>query len=527
MNPGKLTFILYFVSLLTGCQSNSDKSPSTEKTIRVAIPEDPQTSDPRFTQTLLDSTVMHALYEGLFRIDSAGNIQYALAEEVTPSQDLTQYVVRLKKSVWSDGTPLTAADFVETWKSILDPASASPNASQFYSIKGAKAAKEGKLPLDEVGLKIVSDNEFTIELERPLSYFDKILATQFFLPVSQKTRDNRLLNPAEMDYNGPFLLKEWKSHNVLVFKKNPLYWDSSNVQLDQLAFLITDEANALSLFKKNALDWIGSPMHTLPQDAIDYLKQNNMMQTAPSCGTYWIRFNTEAPPFDSLAMRKAFNSALNRTEIVDHVTQGGQIPALSILPASISLNENGYYQDNQPTVALENLNTAFSQPNISSETPKLLYVSNDRNNKLAQTIQQQWQNGLNIPIILVASEAKTCFEKRAKKDYQMLLGSWFAEIDDPVGFLDVFKSKDNGINCTGWEDAGYAALLEEANQESDKIKRKALLAKAETILMDHMPIAPLFHSTYNYVKNENIQGVYFSELGFLDFKTATIQAAPK
>lgn len=518
----RIASIMTSLLLLAGCNTQESTTDFSPNTLRVALEGDPQTLDPRMARTLTDATVMQMLYEGLMRVNREGELRHALAQDIKVSLDLKTYEIHLKPSFWSDGSPLVAADFVETWRSMLDPAFPSPNAAQLFVIKGAKEAKEGSLPLQDVGLTTISDSSFSVELEQPTAYFLQLLSTHFYLPLpaSVRSKGQPTADPHAHLYNGPFTLNEWKHHNQLTFEKNPYYWDSSHVKLKKILFVVADEMTALSLFEKNKLDWAGSPLSTLPQDAIPTLKKQKRLKMVSADATYWFRFNTQAAPFTSANMRKALNLALNRAEIVDHITQGNQRPALGLLPPSLSLQKKGFYEDNQVVAAWEHFQKALSELGISKdEVPPitLCYIGNDRNQKIAQAVQQQWQKAFNIPIALQSCEAKVSYDHLARGDYQVMLGSWFADFKDPVNFLNIFKSKTNGVNNTQWENASYAQLIDASNSEMDLDKRRSILLQAETLLMDEMPIAPLFYNTYNFVLKPHVSAVG------LDFKNASIR----
>lgn len=512
--------------LLTACDKTITEVSTVKNELRISSEADPQSLDPRLARTLIDTTVMHMLYEGVMRVDNQGQLQNALAQDITVSEDLKTYTITLKRTFWSDGSPLTAEDFIETWKSILDPKFPSPNAAQFYMIKGAKEAKAGSLSLKGVGLELISELAFKVELEYPTAYFKELLASHFFLPLNKKTRlqDPTNATLASFIFNGPFILNEWKLHNELTFNKNKDYWDKNNVNLDRIKFVISDTQTALSLYNNDSLDWAGSPMSTLPQDAISSLKKDGSLQVVNADGTYWFRFNTKAYPFNNLNFRKAFNLAINRDEIVKHITQGNQVVALGVLPPSLAFNKNGYFKDNQLTEAWTLFQESLKDLNISKdELPPIVicYGSNERNHKIAQAVQQQWIKAFSIPISLQSCEAKLAFEKFKKGKYQIMLGNWFADFSDPINFLDVFKTHQMTEGQSHWT-FRYNQLIAESNMFDNEKERNEILQQADRLLMENVPVAPLFYNVFNFIKKDYVAGVYVSELGYLDFKNALI-----
>lgn len=511
--------------LLSACNRDSTTTENTN-ILRIASIEDPPTLDPRESRNLENTTILHLLYEGLMRSDSRGKAEPAIAQKVEISEDQKIYTFTLKNTFWSNGDPLTATDFVETWKTILDPNFPAPNAYQLFVIKGAKAAKEGKIDLNQIGLRAKSPHTLVVELEVPTPYFQDLTSTHFYFPVHESLRTKQPKNnssDAKLISNGPFSLESWAHDNEIVFGKNPKYWDAAEVTLEKVKVQVLSETTALRVFETGGLDWIGSPMGTLPQDAVTVLKHQKKLRATPGAGTHWFRLNTERPPFNNIKMRKAFAAALDRKSIVEHVTQGGQIPATGILPPSMSTQGEHYFQDNDVTGAWDNFQKALEEMHISKDdlpTITLCYGSSEREHKLAQAVQQQWQKAFGIPIELQSCEKKLHYDKLKRKDYQISSGSWFADFSDPINFLEVFKYKNNGTNNTQWENPVFVELLDQSALEKDPAKRKDILNRAEHILMDEMPVIPLFFSSFNYVRQEKLFGVHFSDLGYLDFKEA-------
>lgn len=504
--------------ILSGC--NSDNSiKSTPNIVRISTSEDPTSLDPRQAATLPSVNVAHMLYEGLMRHDLSGKLVPALAEEIKVSNDGKTFTFHLRKATWSNGDPITAQDFVATWLSTLNQKTASPNAYQLYPIKGAKDYHQGNADASAVGLEAKNDDTLVIHLDHPIPYFLELTATHFYFPVHQK---NQAIT------NGPFQLLDWKKNNELTVVKNKRYWDVDDVSLDKIIVVVLEETPAYHLYQSGELDWVGSPLSTLPQDSIKTLKEQGKLKVKPAAGTHWFRFSTMQTPFNNANMRKAFALALNRHEIVEHVTQGNQFPALAVVPP-ILLNSEPRIKDHDTTEAWERFQEALTELKIDKDhipPITLCYATNERNHKIAQAVQQQWNKAFGIQVKIQSCESKSFGERVAKLDYQIASGSWFADISDPTNFLDIFKYKTNGNNRTGWEDPEYTRLLNLSMTVKDPEERLTLLRTAEGILLEEMPVAPLFHSSFNYLHKENLYGVYVSELGYLDFKHAFYNGSP-
>jgi oligopeptide transport system substrate-binding protein len=520
MNVKKINRLLFFLCLsliFTGCKQNNHSKDTAEQVVKISMTADPQTLDPRYSRSLQSVTLLHMLYEGLMRSDFQGRTVPGIAQHVVVSEDLKVFTFHLRASQWSNGDPLTAMDFIDTWRDILNPEFAAPNAYQFYLIKGAKEAKEGKISLNKVGIKAKGPLTLVVELEAPTPYFLDLLTTHFFYPVHRKFSEKNAIS------NGPFILEEWKKHQELSVVKNPNYWDAVEVRLNKIALLPLDEHTALRMFESGELEWAGSPIGTIPQDAIQTLKHRHQLHFLSAAGTHWLRINTARLPFHSVKMRQAFGYSLNRKSIVEHVIQGNQKAATGIVPPSFGISTLSFFEDNDVPKSWYAFQEALEEMKISKdELPSitLCYANNERNRKLAQVVQQQWKKSLSLDIQLESCESQVFYDRLSKQSYQIAMGSWFADYKDPINFLEIFKYKSNSTNNTAWENQEYIKLLNQSAVETDQNERVEILKQAEALLMKEMPVIPLFFGVFNYVKSENLYGVYFSELGYLDFKYA-------
>ncbi|CAF24226.1 peptide ABC transporter substrate-binding protein [Candidatus Protochlamydia amoebophila] len=513
-------FFLFLIPLFTGCDRKIKPTRAEEQIFRISCESDLLTLDPRLVRDLGSITVMQALYEGLTRIQADGTITLANAETVTLSPDHKTYTFKLRSNEWSNGDPVTAYDFEESWKSVLSPQFPSPNAYQLYVIKGAQEAKEGTANLDQVGIYAKDKQTLIVELKNPTPYFLNLTATHFFFPVHAGLRNQPHPSNSFYSTNGPFKIDSWT--NDLSIIPHVGYWDNSAIKLNKIIFNTLDNPTALQLFQNHKLDWTGSPLSTISIDALIALKKSKNFHVTPAAGIHLFRVNTSKFPLDQIKIRQALALALNRKELVEHVLQGNQEPATGLVPPTW-LKTSVFFQDGNDRMAQQLFNEALKKNNLGLQNfPKLIlcYASGERPHKIAQVVQQQWKNVLGINVQLQAYESKVYFDLLKKQDYQIGIGSWYADFRDPISFLDVFKFRNNGTNNTGWENQHYIDLLTKGSQETSPNQRNQLLIEAEKLLIQEMPIIPLFFGSYNYLKKENVHDVYFSELGYLDLKKA-------
>lgn len=528
--------IIYIISIILAmigfaCQSSSNKN-STQvitRSLRLNIQDDPQSLDPRKVRSLNGVTLTQMLFEGLTRINREETSELALAESVRISSDLKTYTFTLKSTVWSNGDPLTASDFVYAWKKVLSPDFPSDMAFQLYPIKNAKRIKEGVVPATELGVDALDERTLVIELEHPTPYFLELLSFPTFYPINQKVEESNpswAYNGKTFVGNGPFQIVEWKHQDILSFVKNKQYWDAAHVALNAIEFLMLKEETEFKMFEKQELDWAGSPLSTLPSDVLETVKQSGQLKTKELLGTFFIRTNTTRPPFNHPACRKAFAFAINRQAIVDHVTQGNQLPATGLVPLSFRLQKHPYFVDADLTKARELLEEGLAALGMKKENlPEisLTYRSSERSHLIAQVIQQQWLEAFGIQIKLIPLEGKVYIDKISKLDFDLSTGDWHADFKDPINFLDVFRYKTGGSNNTQWENPRYATLLDKSSHTLDLQERMAIFAEAEQILIDEMPIMPIFHYTMLYMNQPYVKDVIVSSMGRIDLRWAFIE----
>ncbi len=529
-----LTILALTASLLTSCGNSDDSRHSrrkgpTDNVVRIASNSEAHTLDPRGARVLAASTTLNLMFEGLMRLDNDGELEPGVAESVEISPNRTTYTFHLRDSHWSNGDPVTAEDFMYAWKSMLEPNFPAPNAFQLYAIKNARQAKTGEASVDAVGVSAPDEKTLVVELDQPTPYFLELTAFHALFPVNQHIAKKHP-SWAEGDFahftsNGPFQLDHWAHNDELTVVKNENYWDADAVKLSGVTLVIGDEHTALELFENNDLEWTGSPLSIIPPDAIASMTQQDTLEVAPAAGTHWLRVNVDAKPFDNVKMRKALSLALDRQALVEHVIQGNQTPAMGVLPPNSRWHSPNYFEDHDVASAKLLLRQALAEMGLTRDelpTMTLVYRNDERQHRLAQTLQQQWREVLGIMVELEAVENKLLYERLKNQDYQLANGSWFADFSDPYNFLAVFDAKDNGTNNTGWESKRYQQLLELSSLAADANKRKVLLLQAERLLMDESPVIPLFFYSMNFRRASQLRDVGLSDLGVLNFRNAEL-----
>ncbi len=529
--------LLVLSVFLAACSDKSSGSndEGTEKKkvaqdLRVNIKTEPFSLNPGLANDSTSGSILLQTFEGLTRLDAKGKPQPAMAEKITPSDDLKTYTFKLRDAKWTNGDPVTAQDFVYAWKWALDPANESQYSYQLYYIKGAQAINEGTAAADTLGVEAVDDKTLKVTLENPTPYFLELTAFYTYFPVNSKiaTANPNWYKDAGDQYtsNGPFKMTKWEHSDSIKLEKNTDYWDAKTVKLSSVEmFMVNEDATELSMYENGELDWAGLPFGQLPTEAIPQLKDAGDLKIKPIAGTYWYKFNTEKPPLNNLNIRKALTYAIDRKAIVENITQGGQVPAMAAVPPTMfKENEKGYFKDNDVKKAKDFLQKGLKELGLTdvSQLPAitLSYNTNDAHAKIAQAIQDMWKQNLGVNVNLSNEEWAVYIDKLHAGDYQIGRMGWLGDFNDPINFLELYRDKDGGNNDTKWENPEFKQLLIDSQKEEDAKKRTAMLKKAEGIFMNDVPVAPIYFYTNVWVQKDNLKGVVVSGLGDAQLKWA-------
>ena len=502
--------------VLTGCA----KEVKTHREIyKIATESDPSALDPRFARDLHSVNMLHNLFEGLFKQDKEGKICLALCSSYEVFDGGKSYRFRLRDARWSNGETVKASDFAYAWLSMLEPTSTAPYAHQLYCIAGARDYKEGRGKKEDVQILAENDRLLIVHLERPVAHFVELLTMHSFLPVNQKVVEknpNWSVDVATFVSNGPFVLKEWHKAQKMVLEKNSTYWLKDKIKLDTVEIYTMNNETALHLFENKELNWVGSPLGTIPIDARGALADQLIVND--SAGTHFLRVNVTKEPLNDKNFRHALSLALNRQRIIDRVVQGKQKEAKGLVPGFFDLKtpQDAVYNPELAQKLFNEFRETFPEPFIVS----ILYSNSETNHRIAQVLQQNWKEVLGLEVELKPCEMKGFYHTLQSKEYDLAIGSWYADVFDPSDFLDVFKEATAATNSTGWENADYKSLLDLSSIELDQGTRRELLSQAQNLLIEEMPMIPIYHATFLHLECGDVKGVSLSPLGHLDFVDA-------
>ncbi len=523
--------LMLFISL-TGCGSGESNISLGNRTgiLYWGNGTEPASLDPHIATGVPEHHIMSSVMEGLVLKDRKSlEPRPGVAESWTISDDGRIYTFKLRDDArWSNGDPHIANDYVWSWWRALQPALGNQYAYMLFPIKNAKRYYDRETEdFGDVGVKALDQRTLQVTLTNPTPYFLQLLDHYSLFPVHQATiekfgnadqRGTRWSYEGNLVSNGPFKLDEWKINRHITVTRNLHYWDNDNVALNGIVFKpVENTVTEERMFRAGQLHVTSS----VPADKISTYRKSNSteLKIAPYLGTYFYRLNIKTPQLQDRRVRRALGMAIDREKLVENITKGGQIPAYTMTPPGTM----GYY----PTSTLafdpegaKNLLSEAGYPNGEGfPAIEILYNTNEGHRKIAVALQEMWKDYLNIDIKLLNQEWKVYLATESAGDYQISRGGWIGDYVDPNNFLDMFLC-GGGNNRTGWCNEEYDRLiLEVAPSQSSHEERLAVFQQAETMLLDDMPIIPVY--TYTSVKLvdssvENLDGNIMNQAMYKD-----------
>ena len=528
-------------SLFIGCGDSSSNSGSSSSNQQLVfnLGEDPETMDPTLNNSSGAGTMILNAFEGLMVLDENDQPVEGTAESMEVSEDGLVYTFKIREDAkWSDGEAVTADNFKYSWLRALNKETAAEYAYQLFYIKNAEKFYNGEATAEEVGINVIDEKTLEVTLETPTAYFPQLLAFTTYVPLREDivsaNPEGWATNPETYVSNGPFKLVQWDMKDQLVFEKNGNYWDKDSVKLESLTFkLVTDDTTAYSELKAGNFDMVNS----VPTNEIEPGIEEGLVHVNPKLGNYYFAINVGKQDtlsedvkevLNNKLVRQALNLAVDRQEIIDNVGKAEQIPAYSFVPQGIT-DENGndfaskeYYDpsdmEGNIAKAKELLKEAGYENGNGIPTIELMYNSEGAHKDICQIIQQNWEE-IGVNVELTNQEWAVFLNTRQQGDYQIARHGWIGDYIDPMTFLDLWVTGGGNNDC-GFSNARYDELIAAAKVETDSAKRLEMLREAEDILMDEMPILPIYYYTTVTAANENVKGVRISTLGKISFKYA-------
>ncbi|WP_300370422.1 peptide ABC transporter substrate-binding protein [Brachyspira sp.] len=520
-----LIILSMIIFTVLSCSKVTD-SAKTGSLLTINLGPEPKTMDPTLNSiNVVSSYILHA-FEGLTRIDSNNNVKSGMAESWNISEDGLTYTFHIRKDAkWSDGKPLTANDFEYSWKRAVDPNTAAEYSYMMEIVKNAKEINSGDMYYNDLAVDAIDDYTFEVRLPNPASYFLEFIAsTVVFMPVRkdiiERYGDKWTLSPDTYICNGPYKMKERITDEKIVFDINTNYYSGKEQLVNEITFLLMSDPNTAIAGVR------GGNIHFSalepPAAEIETLKNKGYIIANNSIGTYYIELNITNKAFEDKRVRQALALAIDRNYLVENVTKGGQIPAGAFVPTEVRGLKSTFRKENKEYIDINDyennvkkakeLMAEAGYPNGQNYPVIELKVSPGIYVLVGEALQQMWKENLNVNVSLVQEEFPITLQSLTEKDYQMARMGWTGDYNDPMTMLDVMISY-GGINHSGFNNKEYDDNLLIAKQSADNKIRMQAMAKAENILMEEMPIIPLYYRADLFMKNPKLQGVVLNPLG--------------
>jgi oligopeptide transport system substrate-binding protein len=458
---------------------------------------EPNTLDPAYAQTQAETNIVQDLMVGLTTPAGDGTTMQGAAESWYASPDGMIWTFHLRDFAWSDGTPVTADDFLYAWRRVLDPKSAVDYASILYLFKNAAAVKAGKLPVDALGVRALDDKTIQIVLEHPAPYLEELLTHTTALPVPRhvvEAKGKLWSRPGNYVSDGAYVLKDWVPEDHIALEKNPHFYDAAHVAINEVNYYpISDDIAALKRFRAHELD----TQNQFPPEQIDWLRANmpDALQTVPDLVTYYVCINMRRPALQDLRIREALNLAIDRETVVNKIRKLGEPAAYSIVPPAMANFPSGAAMDFKALSSAERIAKARALMQAAGYGPDhplhLSYLTPSGNYaiRLAQAFQAMWREAY-IDVDIAATEPATVFQRKSTGDFDLAYSTWIADYNDAYNFLGIRLQSQSGMNDSGYSSPAFDALIAEAQAERDMAKRGAALREAEDIALKDYPWIP-------------------------------------
>ena len=494
------------------------------QTLLVGNAAEPSDLDPDTITVYTDSHIAYSLFEGLTKLDAKTSLAAPdLATSWDISPDGKDYTFHLRPEArWSDGDPVTAADFVYSYHRLLSPAFAGLYSYMLWPIRNAEAFNSGKLSdFSQVGVKALDDHTLQVSLEKPTPYLPAVASHTTWLPVQKKTiekfgrmdeKGTKWTLPGNLVGNGAFTLAEWIPNGRIAVVKNPRYWDAANTRLNRIEFYPFEKPEI------EDLNFRSGQLHTtyqLPMAKIAAYRTHVPpdLRIDPVLSTFYFFLNVTRPPFDNVKLRQALAYGVDRDAISRDVTNGVYGPAHSMTPP----NCGGYTSRTQLEDNFDKARQLMAEAGYPGGTGlppiEVQCFQAETQLRMTEAIQAMWLKELGVHITISQMETKTLYQNQQTKNFTMAFSGWIADYADPNTFLGTMVT-GCGNNYAGWSNREFDALIDQASNTADNPKRMEMFQKAEAILLGEAPVIPLYFQPNVYAISPAVHGWTTTVVGF-------------
>ncbi|MFN9147592.1 MAG: peptide ABC transporter substrate-binding protein [Hyphomonadaceae bacterium] len=531
-----LAIILIPLTLALAACGNAN-APDPARTLQIGNFAEPGTLDPNKLDGAWEGRIADGLFMGLTTNLANGDIAPGMATSWTTSPDGLTWTFKLRDAQWSDGTPVSAADFVSGMQRLMTSVPASSSVSVYFFVENAEAVRSGKMPANALGVRALDPKTVEFKLNRPAPYLPRLLTWANAAPVPRHiiaSYGEAWIKPEHMVGNGPYLLKEWKAGDFVHLVKNPKFYDAASVCLNDLYFYPTKDVIAAERAVRSGkldinFDFSGSRLAEINKNMPGYAHVTQGQRTS------YINFNMRRPEFKDLRVRQALSMAVDRDFIALQVLADGSEPAYSIVPkgiksyagGTVTLASKGQSQDVRVAKAKALLEAAGYGPN----KPLVLTFAHRNSGevpKIAPVLQANWQSIAPwVKITLQGNDNAIHYASLQRGDYQFADASWGTITSDAIEHLEIIRT-GGGSNDGAFSDPVYDKLLDRAARTADIKQREKAFLEAEARALDQLGITPVIFDSMRQLVNPRVTGYQVNGTGDNPFRlmcTKEAQAA--
>ncbi|PTI77365.1 peptide ABC transporter substrate-binding protein [Staphylococcus succinus] len=527
MKKFKIFTILIALSVvLAGCSSAEGVYSDKGQVFRKVLPQDISSLDTALVTDTVSFDVFNQIYEGLYTLDKNDKAQPGVAKDMPKkSNGGKTLTIKLRKDAkWSNGDPVTAQNFEYAWKRVVNPKTASEYAYIMYDLKNAEAINTGKKDIDELGVKAVNDHTLKVELNKPIPYISELLAFATFMPQNEKVVNKygeQYGTTAEKSiYNGPFKVEDWKVEDKIQLVKNKDYWDKKKVHLDRVNYkVLKDQQAGASLYDTGSVDDT-----LITADQVDKYEGNPGLKKRLLASTFYVKLNRDnVPEFKNKDLRLAISQAIDKEGYVNAVKNNGSSATDGFTSKYTAKSPDGkdFTESIQsplsynPKAAKKHYDKAKKELGINNLTFTMNTEDTADAKISAEYIKAQVEKNLpGVTMKIKQLPFKQRINQEHSETFEASLSGWGPDYPDPLTFLSIMTT-GNASNNTGWGNKEYDKLIKDANgkllQKPDE--RQAAMKKAEEIMLQEAPVAPIYQKGEAHLTNPQVKGLIYHQIG--------------
>jgi oligopeptide transport system substrate-binding protein len=499
---------------LASCGGN-DSTDSSAVVLHRGNNAEPLSLDPHKASGTWENNIIGDMFLGLFTDDPDGAPIPGMAESWEVSEDGLTWTFTLREAVWSDGVPVTAGDFVFAWQRIATPTTGAQYVSLLYPIAGMEEASTGAADPSAIGVRAIDDRTLEVQLVNPAPYLPGLLTHYTTFPLPQHVVEvygDEWVRPGNMVSNGAYTLEDWRTNNYVHLQRNENFYDNANVCIDDVYFYPTVDNSAAGRRVRNGeldlnMEFPGQQMEFLRREIPDYVRVH------PFMGTIYFSVNTTLEQFDNPDVRNALGMAIDRDFIANEILRAGQVPAYAMIPPGVANYPGGVessWADTPVEQRREMARALLEGAGYGPDNPfrfEYTYRATGDNPRIAPVVQNDWSAIADwVEPELIVNDTQIHYDNLRASDFQVADGGWIADYNDPYNFLFLGEYRSVPMNYARYNNPAFDSLVTEANRELNLELRGEMMARAEQMMIDDMPIIPIVFYVNKSLVNPRVTG---------------------